>query len=84
MQVVDAVEVGKKITITISVKEKNTDWLATSGDLSTLPRFQAMAKQLLLRAERSSDNYVLTNVEHEPLLRVSGPILYTFIWVKNE
>lgn len=83
MQVVDAVEVGHKITITISVKEKNTDWLATSGDLSTLPRFQAMAKQLLLRAERSSDNYVLTNVNHESY-GAFGPILYTFTWVKNE
>ena len=83
MQVIDAIEVGKKITITISVKEKNTDWLAASGDLSILPRFRAMAKQLLLRAERSSNSYVLTNVEHE--LHVFAPILYTFTWInKNE
>lgn len=83
MQVVDAIEVGRKITISITVKEKNRDWLINSGDLSKLPRFQAMAKQLLLRAERSSDNYVLTNVNHESY-GAFGPILYTFTWVKNE
>lgn len=83
MQVIDAIEVGRKITINIAVKEKNTDWLAVSGDLSILPRFRAMAKQLLLRAERSSDNYILTNVDHKPY-GPFGHILYTFIWVKNE
>lgn len=81
MKVVDAVEMGNKVIISIVVKEKHTDWLAISDNLSELPRFQAMAKQLLLRAERSYNDYVLTNVEHE--LRVYGPVLYTFIWVKK-
>lgn len=81
MIVVGAVESGSIITITISVKEKETNWQQGSQSLIKLPRFQAMAKQLLTRADRDNKSYILTNVEYD--LAQVNLVHYTFTWIKK-
>lgn len=80
MKIVEAIETGNKITISILMQEKNP-YEQNKFNLLKSPRFKAAAKQLLTRADRSSDDYTLVCIDRKPENFFST--IYIFIWVKK-
>lgn len=80
MRVIDAHEFESKIVISILIQEKDPYW-KNNCDLLKMPRFQAAAKQLLARAERISDDYILVHIDRQPENFKSS--VYIFTWIKK-
>lgn len=76
MKIISAFIIGKIVEIKISVIEKNFN---VSDDLISIPRFQAMAKQLANRSKLEKSWY-LCDINY----KIEKPvIIYTFIWMQK-
>lgn len=76
MKIISAFIIGKVVEIKISVIEKNFN---VSDDLISIPRFQAMAKQLATRS-KLEESWCLCDINY---IIEKPKIIYTFIWIQK-
>lgn len=76
MKVISGFTIGKVVEIKISVIEKDFN---IPDDLISIPRFQAMAKQLAIRSKLDESWHLcyISYVIEKPI------VIYTFTWIQK-